>query len=97
MIVPMKKISVIVQKKDIDSALGQLRELGSVHVLHHEDLKGDELAQLREEVNQAVHVDDSLKQVRIVAKKEKKSVVQEPLSGGKEKICTGVPLNHLKS
>lgn len=50
MIVPMKKLHVIVQKKDIVSALESLRELGSVHVEHQEELSGYQLEERREEV-----------------------------------------------
>ena len=50
MIVPMKKLHVIVQKKDIVPALESLRELGSVHVEHQEELSGYQLEERREEV-----------------------------------------------
>ena len=50
MIVPMKKLHLIVQKKDIVSALESLRELGSVHVEHQEELSGYQLEERREEV-----------------------------------------------
>lgn len=50
MIVPMKKLHVIVQKKDIVSALESLRELGSVHVEPQEELSGYQLEERREEV-----------------------------------------------
>lgn len=50
MIVPMKKLHVVVQKKDIVSALESLRELGSVHVEHQEPLTGYQLEERREEV-----------------------------------------------
>lgn len=50
MIVPMKKLHVIVQKKDIVSVLEILRELGSVHVEHQEALSGYQLEERREEV-----------------------------------------------
>lgn len=50
MIVPMKKLHVIVQKKDIVPALASLRELGSVHVEHQEELSGYQLEERREEV-----------------------------------------------
>ena len=46
----MKKIHVIVQKKDIVPALENLRDLGSVHVEHHEELPGYQLEERREEV-----------------------------------------------
>lgn len=59
MIVPMKKIHVIVQKKDITPALESLRDLGSVHVEHQEALSGYQLEERREEVEvltRAIHI-----------------------------------------
>lgn len=50
MIVAMKKLHLIVQTKDIVCALESVRELGSVHVEHQEELSGYQLAQRREEV-----------------------------------------------
>lgn len=50
MIVPMKKIHLIVQKKDIISALEELRNLGTVHVEPQEELSGYQLEERREEV-----------------------------------------------
>lgn len=50
MIVPMKKLHVIVQKKDIVPALESLRDLGIVHVEHQEELSGYQLEERREEV-----------------------------------------------
>ena len=50
MIISMKKIHMITQKKDIVPALESLRELGSVHVEHQELLKGYQLEERREEV-----------------------------------------------
>lgn len=50
MIVPMKKVHVVVQKKDIISALETLRDLGTVHVEHQEELSGYQLEERREEV-----------------------------------------------
>ena len=50
MIVPMKKIHVVVQKKDIVPSLESLRELGTVHVEHQEELSGYQLEERREEV-----------------------------------------------
>ncbi len=51
MIVAMKKIHLIVQKKDSTSALEALREMGSVHVEHQEELTGQQLEARREEVD----------------------------------------------
>lgn len=50
MIVPMKKVYVIVHKKDVTPALESLRELGIVHVEHQEELSGYQLEERREEV-----------------------------------------------
>lgn len=50
MIVPMKKIHVVVLKKDIVPALEILRDLGTVHVEHQEELSGYQLEERREEV-----------------------------------------------
>jgi len=50
MIVPMKKIHMVVQKKDIIPALETLRDLGSVHVEHQDPLTGYQLEERREEV-----------------------------------------------
>ena len=50
MIVPMKKIHMIVQKKDSVRALESLRELGSVHVEHQELLTGPRLEERRQDV-----------------------------------------------
>jgi len=59
----MKKIYVIVQKKDIVSALESLRESGSVHVEHEEPLTGYQLEERRQEVEileQAIKILDSV-------------------------------------
>jgi len=50
MIVPMKKVHVIMQKKDVVSALSVLGGLGLIHVEHQEELKGYQLNEFREEV-----------------------------------------------
>jgi len=71
MIVPMKKIHVIVQKKDIVSALESLRESGSVHVEHEESLTGYQLEEQRQEVEileQAIKILDTVKTEKDVDK-----------------------------
>ena len=47
MIVPMKKIHIIVQAKDIVSALENLRQVGTVHVEHQENLAGEKIEILK--------------------------------------------------
>lgn len=49
-IVPMKKIHVVVLKKDVVSALKSLRATGTVHVEHQDPLTGYQLEERREEV-----------------------------------------------
>jgi V/A-type H+-transporting ATPase subunit I len=63
MIVPMKKIHVIVQTKDIVPALEDLRGLGVLHVEHQEELSGYQLEERRDEVavlQQALNVFERL-------------------------------------
>jgi V/A-type H+/Na+-transporting ATPase subunit I len=64
LIVPMKKIHLIVQKKDIISALDNLRDLGTVHVEHQEALTGYQLTERREEVNMLKRVIDVLRPIK---------------------------------
>lgn len=47
MIVPMKKIAVIVQDKDAQAALSRLRNLGVLHVEHAQPPKGEDLTKLQ--------------------------------------------------
>ena len=73
MIVPMKKIHIIVQKKDIVPALENLRELGIVHVEHQEELSGYQLEERREEVEilkQALSIIERSRSVTVVPQKE---------------------------
>ena len=68
MIVPMKKIHLIVQKKDIISALEELRSLGTVHVEPQEELSGYQLEERREEVEiltKAIDILKGLKELEI--------------------------------
>lgn len=50
MIVSMKKIHVVILRKDWDAALNRLRDLGTVHVEHQDPLEGYQLEERREEV-----------------------------------------------
>ncbi len=58
MIVPMKKIFLIVQNKDAASALEELRGLGTVHVEHQKLPEGQEIVTLKEEVQKLVTLVD---------------------------------------
>ena len=49
MIVPMKKIFMVTQKKDMVSALEKLRDLGLVHVEHLASLGGERLGELKDQ------------------------------------------------
>jgi len=50
MIVPMKKISIIVQSKDADSAISRLRALGLLHVENQQAPKGKDINALLEDI-----------------------------------------------
>ncbi len=62
MIVPMKKIHLIVQKKDESVALESLRDFGSLHVEHQAPLGGERLVELKEEVKRLENVISFLRQ-----------------------------------
>lgn len=70
MIVPMKKVHLIVQKKDIVASLESLCELGVLHVEHQEALSSYELNEFKEEV-------ELLEKVLTVLKKEQKELKGE--------------------
>jgi len=53
MIVPMKKINVIVQAKDADSAVDKLRSLGFVHIEHQQPPLSNSITNLREDITLA--------------------------------------------
>ncbi|MBM3246653.1 MAG: hypothetical protein FJZ13_04945, partial [Candidatus Omnitrophica bacterium] len=46
----MKKVTVFVQDKDADAAVGKLRSLGLLHVLHEKLPSGEELGRLRDDL-----------------------------------------------
>lgn len=46
----MKKVFMIVQKKDFVSSLDELRALGVVHVEHHEAIKSDEITAVKDDI-----------------------------------------------
>lgn len=50
MIVPMDKIHLIVQQKDVSSALRGLQEFGAVHVEHQEELKSESIVKLETDI-----------------------------------------------
>ena len=70
MIVPMKKVHIVVQKKDVVSALESLRDLGVVHVEHQDELTGQQLARRREAVKMIQEVLDILKTVKHTCEQE---------------------------
>ncbi len=52
MIVPMKKIAIIVQAKDADSAINRLRSEGVLHVEHQQLPQGKDISILQEEASE---------------------------------------------
>jgi V/A-type H+-transporting ATPase subunit I len=59
-IVKMKKLFLVVLKKDVIDVLAKLRTLGSVHVEHQEPLKGYDLNEFRQEVDELEKVTTTL-------------------------------------
>jgi V/A-type H+-transporting ATPase subunit I len=51
MIVAMKKAFLVVQNKDADSSIRNLRELGLLHVEHERDPKGREITLIQDDLN----------------------------------------------
>src|SRR3989338_1222180 len=63
MIVPMKKVTVIVEERDSQKALEKLRTLGVLHVEHENMPQGKEINALNEEISlfaQAINILSSL-------------------------------------
>ncbi|OGX36186.1 MAG: hypothetical protein A3C36_01155 [Omnitrophica WOR_2 bacterium RIFCSPHIGHO2_02_FULL_52_10] len=88
MIVPMKKIYVVVQTKDITQALESLRELGSVHVEHQEPLTGFQLEERREEVEILENAIAILRSVKV-----KESIGQKEAADWTETVNTILELS----
>ena len=50
MIIPMKKIAVMVQSKDADQSVGTLRKLGILHVEHQKPPKRENIVNIEEDI-----------------------------------------------
>ena len=70
MIVPMKKVCVVVRQQDANSCVGKLRHLGLLHVEHQQVPTGGDIASLQED---AVIINDAL---LIISQKELGKVSQ---------------------
>lgn len=73
MIVPLKKIHLIMRKADVISALEGLRVLGCIHVEHQDPLTGFQLTERREEVRILTETINILKQNKTAKDIEQKS------------------------
>ncbi len=72
MIVPMKKVHVVVRQKDVPMTVEGLQELGIVHVEHQEELSGYQLEERRGEIRdleQAIRILADLKPARPVVER----------------------------
>lgn len=65
MIVSMKKIHLIVHKKDVVYALEEIRDLGILHVEHQDVISGNHLDERREEVGVIHRTIDILRQLKL--------------------------------
>lgn len=70
MIVPMKKIHLVVQKKDVLSTVENLRDIGVVHVQHQEALTSEQLTILRQETENLIRAAEILRQFEAEFRKE---------------------------
>lgn len=106
MIVPMKKIYLIVQKKDQISALEEVRNLGVVHVEHQEEISTPKISDLKAEQNMLEnviqHLRGLLKQAQKKSKKiwviekELKNVDFDPVQKAKEIISLLAEIEEIK-
>lgn len=73
MIVPMKKITLVVQEKDIDATLRALRKVGVLHIEHQKAPVGDSITVLNERLRSLSHA------IEVLAEsKEKKTKSENP-------------------
>ncbi len=79
MIVPMKKVSIITQSKDADSAVKALRSLGLLHVEHQQTPKGKDISSLHEDITLANTAINILK-TQSPSQETSTAVVQEALT-----------------
>ncbi len=87
MIVSMKKIFLVVQKKDIDKTLVSLRELGIVHVEHIEETLSESINQVKEKIyslEHAIEVLESYKDKKENSTSNNAIKLSEPLSKARE-------------
>lgn len=73
MIVPMKKVMVIIQRKDTEAALLRLADLGIIHIEHQQPPKGKDIDSLKEDIaflNQALAIlsEEEFRHKRLVPK-----------------------------
>ncbi len=73
MIVPMKKIHLIVQKKEMESALEDVRKLGVLHVEHQEEVKTPEISNLKSEISMLSNMINYLRERMKSEQKESKN------------------------
>ncbi|MBU4333324.1 MAG: hypothetical protein KKD07_02665, partial [Candidatus Omnitrophica bacterium] len=74
MIVPMKKMFMIVQKKDFVSSVEEMRALGVVHVEHNDVLKSDEITAIKDDIQLLEKVIRILENSRSAVEEPKESV-----------------------
>jgi len=77
MIVPMKKVFLLVQDKDLEPALLRLRDMGVLHVEHIRPPAGEDLNKLKEEIK-------LLEQVILYLTHEHKNPAQVPAADWEE-------------
>lgn len=91
MIVPMKKIYVIVQKKNVEDALIDLQKMGTVHIEHINELQSEHLSRLKENIS----LFERAKEILQLNKLRKKQYPQESIKNKKDVESKATEINNL--
>ncbi len=84
MIVPMKKVSILLYYREKESFLSSLQDLGVVHVVENPEIRSENMETLQNQIKAADRV---LKELKRVAK-EKKSAAAQSVRGNAEEVVT---------
>jgi vacuolar-type H+-ATPase subunit I/STV1 len=85
MIVPMKKLSIIVEAKDAGDALANVRRAGVVHIEHHKAPLGKDISALEEDIS-------ALNKALLILVQEKPPVPAplEPVPSDEKTLCRDI-------
>lgn len=84
MIIPMKKLSLLLYHKERDSFLKSLQELGVVHIVENPDMTSENLEQMQDAIKTTDRIVKALKKIE----KAQSSPVQQIKEGNPEEIIS---------